>query len=105
VSLKKKLESLEKEAKALVSPLDERIVVVEFPVPIEKSNEVVYEREEVEGRMGEDFSEKRELSEAEMSRLIAQKEEKAVKEARRLAKRCKKVFAVVSAWDWKVYGV
>ena len=105
MNLKKKLESLEKEAKALVSPLDERVLVIEFPMPIEKSNEVVYEGEGVGGRTGEDFSEKRELSEAEMSRLIAQNEKKAVKEAKRLAKRCKKVFAVVSAWDWKVYGV
>ena len=105
MSLKKKLESLEKEAKALVSPLDERVLVIEFPMPIEKSNEVVYEGEGVGGRTGEDFSEKRELSEAEMSRLIAQNEKKAVKEAKRLAKNHERVFAIVSAWDWKVYGV
>jgi predicted transcriptional regulator len=105
MNLKRKIENLEKEAKALVSPLDERVVVVEFPVPIEKSNEVIYEGEEMRERTGENFSDKRELSKAEMSRLIAQNEEKAVKEARRLAKRYEKVLAVVSAWDWKVYGV
>ncbi|WP_457569352.1 hypothetical protein [Desulfurobacterium sp.] len=105
MNLKRRIESLEKEAKALVSPVDDRIVVVEFPVPIEKSKEVVYEEEEVGGRTEEDFSDRQELSEAEMSRLVAQNEEKAVKEARCLVKKFERVFAIVSAWDWKVYGV
>ena len=105
MSLKKKLESLEKEIKSLAGPVNEedKVVIIQLLAPLHKSNQVVFEDEDA-GSSELPFEPEEELSEKEREERITSNEKEALEWLRANVdlRKCEKAFIYVTPWEWMV---
>ncbi|WP_457681111.1 hypothetical protein [Thermovibrio sp.] len=105
MSLKKKLESLEREIKILTAPVDEesKVLIIQLYAPLHKSDQVVFEDEDT-GNAELHFESEEELSKREMEERIASNEKRALEwlRANMDLRKCEKALVYVTPWEWIV---
>lgn len=104
MSLKKKLETIEKEVRNLTSPVDEdeKVLIVQLLAPLSKSNRVVLEGEEIPEMILEETD--RELPKEEIESRLNANEKEALNWLRENVdlKKCSKALVFVTPWEWLV---
>ena len=104
MSLKKKLEAIEKEVRNLTSPVDEdkKVLIVQLLAPLSKSNQVVLEGEESFETIPKETD--RELSKEEIESRLNANEKKALNWFREnvALRKCSKALVFVTPWEWLV---
>lgn len=104
MSLKKKLEAIEKEVRNLTSPVneDEKVLIVQLLAPLSKSKRVVLEGEEIPETIPEETD--RELSKEEIESRLNANEKEALNWLRENVdlKECSKALVFVTPWEWLV---
>ncbi len=104
MSLKKKLEAIEKEVRNLTSPVDEyeKVLIVQLLAPLSKSNQVVLEEGESSKVTPEETD--RELSKEEIESRLNANEKKALNWLRENVdlRKCSKALVFVTPWEWLV---
>jgi len=105
MTLKKRLENLEKEIKDLTAPVNEedKVVIIQLLAPLHKSDQVVFEDEDT-GDAELHFEPEKELSEREKEKRIASNEKKALEWLRANVnlRKCEKAYVWVTPWEWLV---
>jgi len=105
VSLKRRIESLEREIKSLSEPVneEEKLIIVQLLGPLHKSNEVLLEGEDGAGRELPQKPEG-ELSEREIEERLKEGEKKALKWVRENVdlRLCERAFIYITPWEWVV---
>ena len=105
MSLKKKLESLEKEIKNLAGPVngEEKVVIIQLLAPLNKSDQVIFEDEDT-GDAELQFEPEKELSEREKEERIVSNEKEALKWLRANVnlRKCERAYVWVTPWEWLV---
>ncbi len=105
MSLKRRIESLEREIKSLSEPVneEEKLIIVQLLGPLHKSNEVLLEGEDGAGRELPQKPEG-ELSEREIEERLKEGEKKALKWVRENVdlRLCERAFIYITPWEWVV---
>ena len=105
MSLKRRIESLEREIKSLSEPAseEEKLIIVQLLGPLHKSNEVILEGEDRDGRELPQRPEG-ELSEREVEERLKEGEREALKWVRENVdlRLCERAFIYITPWEWLV---
>jgi len=105
VSLKRRIESLEREIKSLSGAVneEEKLIVIQLLGPLHKSNEVLLEGEDGAGRELPQKP-KGELSEREIEERLKEGEREALKWVRENVdlRLCERAFIYITPWEWVV---
>ena len=105
MSLKRRIESLEREIKSLSEPAseEEKLIIVQLLGPLHKSNEVILEGEDRDGRELPQRPEG-ELSEREVEERLKEGEREALKWVRENVdlRLCERAFIYITPWEWVV---